>query len=428
MARAYSCGLRNREHGFGVYGDIYVSSCTYAHVPGREKVRFKPGLMYPASGFVISKEFAKFGGPEALFRMCHECPANVRAHEIASCAGDIYQRPESPDTEAQLQSIISRLGLEREVSEGFPATRPLWFGLWAVSPVPARALPVLRLLISEMLAEDTRDMEAAGKVDHDQLRQFSHLAGAIERAESSGLSLHVELLPLGHTDFGIYTIFPHCPFCKASARVGRWQRKYPSQLYTCEVCGTQFYLAETGRAERMDWDCRELRETLGDEEFRKFAGEYLVARGEAVEAAAAIVEATENAEVERKAVNRQHAEMEKQKKRFLDEHIFVGLPCLPAPSSEFPLSAEEQAEAESGSSGWFTADNVAEVLRRCAARDIKVTMLQHHSSGGENDRFEMRELKEPLEVLAKWRAEGCDEKFYACCRVPDSLVREPKQR
>ena len=221
-ARAYSHGLRTREHGFGVFGDVYVSSTTSSRLPGAKPERPKFGPPYPVSGFLVSEEFKQFGGPEQLFSMCHVCPANVHAHEIASCAGDIFQWPESPDTEVQLQSIISRLGLERDFQECFPATRPLWYGLWAVSPVPIKALPLLRTLLSEILAEDKREMTALGKVDHDQLGQFSTLIAAIDRSEANGVPLHVELLPLGHTDFGIYTIFPHCPLCKATARVGRW--------------------------------------------------------------------------------------------------------------------------------------------------------------------------------------------------------------
>lgn len=421
-ARAYSHGLRNREHGFGVFGGVCVTSTTSSRLPGGKPERPKFGPQYPAGGFLASQEFQPFGGVEQLFGMFHECPANVHAHEIASCAGDIYQWPESPETEAQLRGIVSRLGLQREVDECFPATRPLWFGLWAVSPVPKSSLPVLRTLLSEILAEDQRDMAAAGKVDHDHLRQFATLVAAIERAESSGIPLHVELLPLGHTDFGIYTIFPHCPFCKATARVGRWQRKYPSELHTCAVCGTRFSPAETGSAKRMDWERHELSEIMGEAAFREFAASYLVERGEPPERAAAIVEATEADEVRRKEMNRQRAELEKRRSEFVQQHLYAGLDCLAAPPPEFPPDENDEPEPPAASTGWFDAKNMAEVLRRCEQRGIKVTFMQHHSADGDMDRFEMKYIKAPLDLLAKWEAEGCREKFCANCRVPDSLV------
>lgn len=422
-ARSYSHGLRNRDDGFGVFGDVYVSSHTFASLPEGESRKGKESIHYPTNGFSVSEEFKPFGGVEQLLQMCHECPANVHPHELASCTGDIFQWPESSETETQLRGIISRLGLEKEVEECFPATRPLWYGLWAFSPVPAKSLPVLRTLLSEMLAEDQHELAVSGKVDRDQERQFTTLIAAIERAESSHLALHVELLPLGHTDFGVYTIFPHCPFCKAAARIERWQRKYPSELHTCPVCGTKFSPTETGSAKRMNWDHRELRETMGEAAFRDFAAAYLVERGETPERASAIVEATEIEEVRRKEMNRQRAAMESRKKQFLEKHVYHGLSCVEPPPPEFPEEATE-TPTETECTGWFRAAEMTQVLERCEQLGIKVTMLQHHSSDGDQDQFEMRDLKEPLALLAKWQAEGCHEKFYAGCRVPDSLIAE----
>ena len=43
-------------------------------------------------------------------------------------------------------------------------------------------------------------------------------------------------------------------------------------------------------------------------------------------------------------------------------------------------------------------------------------------ASGELDRSEWRELTDPLTVLAKWKEEGCQEKFYAAFRVPDTLI------
>lgn len=425
QARAYGHYLRSRENGFGVFGDVVVTSYTFATLPaGGPKLR-RATCYYPSHGFLVSESFASLGGPEKLSAMCYDCPANVWKHEIASCCGDIFQSPESPDTDAQIHGIISRLALKQTMEEAFPATKPVWYGLWAVSPIPSASLPVLRTVLEGMLAEDQRDMEASGKVDDDQLRQFATLISAIERAESAELELHVKLMPLGHTDFGVHTVFPHCPFCKAAAKVERWQRRYESAVQTCHACGTRFSPADTASATRMKWERRGLRETLGEEAFRAFAAYYLVERGETPERAAAIVEATEAAEITRKEIIRRNSEKEAQRTKYLQEHIYSGLPCVEPPPPEFPVGEDTEESAPIGpSSGWFGAEEMAEVLKRCGNHGIKVTMLQHHSAGGDCDRFEMMSLNAPLETLAKWVGEGCGEKFFAACRVPDALLEK----
>jgi hypothetical protein len=433
-ATAYSRGLRARNHGFGVVGDVCVTSLTFASrlrdpKDGQE-------IWYPSSGFVVSSEFERFGGTEALFEMCRECPANLRPGEIAECVDFVYRRPDSPKTEAQLRGIISRLGLQSDVEVCFPKTTPLWYGLWANSPVPRNAMPVLKTLLSQMLMEDQRDMEADGRVSGDRLEQLSSLIAAIDRAETRDLQLHVAMHPLGHADLGDYTVFPHCPFCKANAQLPRWERQYPTQLHTCRVCGTRFSPAETSTVERMESDGPELREILGDEGFRRFARDYLVAYGKTSDAAKRIVEETEAEEIRRQEKRRRNEELEQRRDQFLEEHVFAGLDCMPAPPGEC-REEEEESRDSTDSTRWFDADNMAEVLRRCARMGIEVTTMLHESSDGRNDRFERGELveplelfgkfewrglKDPLELLEKWRSEGCDELFYADCQVPDSLL------
>src|SRR5215831_14011467 len=175
----------------------------------------------------------------SLFTMCGSCPANTVPADLAGCCGTLYQWPNSERTEAQIRNIIERLGIVEEVSTAFSATTPIWYGLWAVSPVPRPALPLLKTIISEMRAEDRRAMEASKKLDEEQLRDFALFVRAVELAEKHLLPLHVSLSPLGHTDFGFYTVFPHCPFCKAATHTPHWQRKYPAALYTCHVCGRE---------------------------------------------------------------------------------------------------------------------------------------------------------------------------------------------
>jgi hypothetical protein len=268
-ARAFSDSLRNKASGFGIFGDVYVSGHTFGHRPKSEKKQ--PSPPYPSSGFLISEEFGSLEGPSGLFAMCGKCRANTTSNEIAGCCGTLSQWPDSPETEDQIRSIISRLRLERELEESFPRTTPIWYGLWAVSPVPSRSLGLLRTIISTMRDEDAREMEIRQKVDKRQLQDFALFAMAAEIAEQRNIPLHVVLLPLGHTDFGIYTTFPHCPFCKAAARIERWQRKYPAELYDCRVCGRRYSPAETASSRRMEYEQDELRDLLGPSRFVGFA-------------------------------------------------------------------------------------------------------------------------------------------------------------
>jgi len=48
----------------------------------------------------------------------------------------------------------------------------------------------------------------------------SPFEAACRRSVAEKIPLHVSLTPPGHTDLGWYTIFPHCPRCKAAAQVG----------------------------------------------------------------------------------------------------------------------------------------------------------------------------------------------------------------
>ncbi len=419
-ARSYSQAIRDKQDGFGNYGDVHVWSYTFGSRPGKPKDGEDP--CYPSAGFVISKEFEKVGGTEALFRMCFACQANVRPHEIASCVGTVSRWPDSPETEAQLKNIISRLGLEHDVAAAFPKTEPIWYGLWAVSPVPADSLRVLRLLLKEILKEDLAETDSSSSAEHEQFREFSAAIGAIEVADTRGLKLHVKLLPRGHTDFGIHTVFPHCPFCSATANVQRWQRRYPSELRSCEVCGTQFSPAETATSERIDWSGDDLRDLLGQEKFEQFARDYLIANGEEPSDADGIVKKTEAKEAERMELWRKREELDRQQERYLETNIFAGLKCLPIPPSHLDED-DDFPNPESDCTRWFGAPEMLIVLNRCAEHNIKVVMMEHYSSDGAMDRFKTNIHGSPIDLLLKWQSEGCAEKFHAICQVPDSLVK-----
>jgi hypothetical protein len=272
-----------------------------------------------------------------------------------------------------------------------------------------------------MLEEDQVKLKSQDQRGQDQIDEFSAVLTAIDIAESQSLNLHVRLLPLGHTDFGIYTVFPHCPFCKAPAQVARWQREYPIEHHVCRVCGTKFSPQETASSEKMDWDRVELRDLLGQKQFEEFAKAYLITNGESPDAAAVIVQESEAAELRRQQLARRNQELERLRQRYLEQHVFGGLDYLPAPKSDLDNDIPDADEGD-GCTGWFSAANLAVVLQRCQTQGIKITMMQHSSAKGDLDRFEIRNLKSPQDILSKWVADGCNESFHAVCRVPDSLV------
>jgi hypothetical protein len=414
-ARAYSSGLHTGRHEFGVFGDIYVSSLICGEKPsGKSSVAWSS---YPADGFVISDAFREFGGTEALVEMCAKCPANTLQHELAGCFGSLYQRPEAGETEVQLQGIASRFGLEAELGRAFPTTTPRWYGLWAISPVPRTSRELLRTLVSEMSTD-----EASGKMDKRQARDFARLVKAIDRAMNHNLRLHVSLLPPGHTDFGIYTVFPHCPFCKAAARIERW-RKYPTARQKCRVCGTEFSPAETAKKKLMKEGRDPLREILGEERFRKFAREYLIVQGRSAEDADAIVFETEAKEKWRQEKRRRENEIRLLKDKYIHDQVFAGLDTVAPPPSEFEDTEEEKSQLNAGT--WFDALNFAEAIRRALAGGISIASIMHRSASGESDKYECvpDSIRDPLGVLEQWKKDGCSEKFAAHFRVDDTVVR-----
>jgi hypothetical protein len=165
-----------------------------------------------------------------------------------------------------------------------------------------------------------------------------------------------------------------------------------------------------------------LREVLGREKFKEFAREYLMAFGNAREAAEAIVVATEAAEDERDAKWRRMEELGARKRAFLQTRIFAGLEAVAAPASEkFDDEKEEEADAVPAIP-WFDKVNFEEVLRRSVAAGLTVTFMRHVSADRERDMYQYP-VRDPLGVLKGWLEQGYSGKFYAHILVPDSLAQ-----
>jgi hypothetical protein len=410
--RTFAHCREKKYDGCSVVGDVCVTSYTSATLPGGAK---GPRPPYPYSGFVLSERFDRYGGANRLLEMCSECPVNLSPDQPAECCGTLFQRPNSEETDQQLKSIANRLGLESAVLVSFPRTEPWWYGFWIESPVSRDAAGLLHVLFDAMADEDSRETSWSQSQLNNDLKELRAFARAAERAANGGATLHVSLAPPGHTDFGFYTVFAHCPRCKAAANVPRWTRDQPTALHRCSVCGTAFSPAETASSRRETYDLDELRTILGQERFERLALDYLIERGTSPGDAAEIVAATEQAERERQAKAERTRLLNERKRAWVESVLYAGLTVHHV--------KHEGDEDDGPGMAMFSATDILEVLRRARERKLTTLMLVHHSKSGKHDKYADKGLADPTTTVEKWRAEGCNEFFAATFRIPDELAQ-----
>ncbi len=253
-------------------GRVVDDVCVTAWTSGSDSAGHS--VMLPCSGFRVGLALAPFGGDEAVRATCGGCEANVANGEppvLAGCHGFLDAWPDSEELEAELREKVRLRGLEAQVARLFARTTPLWYGFWIESPLRRPQCEVLFTLL-----EGTDD---PGETRDEDLR---HFLAALRAAVGWELPLHVEMAPPGHTDFGWYTVFPHCPRCKAHAPVARWQESYPDEPLDCPACGHRYSPAATHRMERLDeaaWDARRLEYVLGAGEVERFRRRFLTHQG-----------------------------------------------------------------------------------------------------------------------------------------------------
>jgi hypothetical protein len=413
--RTYS-RLRNRKgRGFGVFGDVCVTSVTSAKSTDKG-----PYYDYPCSGFVLSSQFSVTGGLPSLHRLCGDCPANCDPEGIAGCVGSFHQALYSKELQEQLDRLIDRLGLAPKLDLIFPQTRLHWFRFWMHSPIPEKGVEVLHQLLEAMHEEDEREFQSSGRADpRGQHADLTMFLKALERSKAGQIPLYVSLTPPGHTDFGLYTIFSHCPQCKADAPVGRWKRKYRDEEIACEICGANFSPAKTRSTERHEWDSKQLRDTLGKTEFEKFAARCIVAQGASESEAAEIVERHEEWERTRREKWMLEAEVSRRHDRYVKKVIYHGLKNLSP-------GIDDETD-------WlFSPEDTEEIFRRCEEQGGKVLYLSHVSESGERDEFlQVSWPTSAKNALRKLREKGCNEKFSVTVKIPKEVVdrwQDPEQK
>ena len=404
ICQTYSQLRNSKTAGFGIFGDVLVYSANQAYPHGTG-----PYYYYPGSGMLLSKTFASYGGLDALHRLCGECPANCDSEGITGCTGFFHLPWDVFET--SVQAVINRLGLATKLDEVFPRTQVQWLRFWIQSPVPVEGVRLLHVLLTAVLEDQAAKPAGSNRFSHDQREELLGFLKVLDRSLMAGINLHVNMAPPGHTDFGYHTIFPHCPRCKAEARLKRWKSKYPDEEVACFICGHKYSPARTHSSERCDKPFPDsLRELLGQSEFERFAKRYLVAQGASESEAELLVRDNEELAAKRREEGRQLMEAGKRHDRFVEKTIYSGLRNL-------------SSGAEDESKWLFSASDAEEVLRRCKHHSGKVLFISHTSESGEQDEYVHVSWPTSAEsALKKLREKGCNEKFSIRLRFPQELV------
>ena len=278
----------------------------------------------PVSGFQLAEPvgIGIQGEMSEVLSTCNHCEANAADKfgvKVAGCHGHLSIWPDSSEFDEQLWAIVGRRNLESRLRSEFHVTTPLWYGFWIESPLKRPQVALLYELLGAACGQSAR-------LDRDLV----HFVNALGIAVEWELPIHVSIGPPGHTDFGVYTVFPHCPRCKAEASVDRWQDKYPEVPIQCRVCGHSFNPNEH-RSTREDKDDRRdesLERKLGKLRYYSFVERFLLLRGKTRRQTEEVIDRMQNGPLLRRIA-------ETRKKR---EATFRALKIERAPWSTAELS------------------------------------------------------------------------------------------
>ncbi len=400
--KAYSTALRAPSIQGTLVGDVMVTGF------GRDRAlrgELSPTIeLYPETGFVVSQEFARWQGPTGLFDRCGRCPANLSVRGLAGCSGSLYRDPDSPRLEEALRTSWERIAPAHPDHRLETATTPIWYGLWAESPLPSESLGFYLSLFTSCRTDwegDTRELD-----------QF---LAALQHARKEGWAVRVELLPPSRRELDIVTIFPHCPRCRASALDQRWQQPVPTALQTCSTCGTRFSPAEHTKRWRSSKQSRSLLSLLGEEAFFELNRTWLRGREvppDACDRYAQVLVAAAREEERNRAAVEERAKLEA---KLLDEWVFKGVEACSPPPDELEDSQR-----------WFRPEAFEGVLRRAQANGLTVRYMSHWDTNPLLIRHLWESIDDSERVLRAWLAEGCRNRFCAIFVVPPEQLESLK--
>ena len=234
-----------------VFDDICVTGVSYFR-----------GEKWPSSGFRISEAVAPVGSLQAAREVCGNCPANgLGPGLMAGCCGLLPFHPGDEELDSKLRAAVATKGLHKALAGAFPETKPLWYGFWISSPLTRPQLEILGAIVPQTLSPQNRS------------RDVPQFRRACELAIKHGIPLHAALPPLGHTDFGTLTTFPHCPRCK-KAHGQEWVKEYSKKPTRCRACGNVYVPAETASRKEDSYSSEDLKDQLPPEEYERLRAEW----------------------------------------------------------------------------------------------------------------------------------------------------------
>lgn len=232
--------------------------------------RGEPGVkrQIPSLGLLLDDLVGDFEDIAHVRATCEACIANASAGDetgVGGCHGALDVYPDSQMLESLLWKIVQEQHLETRLKAAFQETDPLWYSFWIDSPLKPNQMELLGEILRDVGTDETQELEGQ-----------AHFLDAMQRSLSNAIPLHVQLTPPGHVDFGLHTIFPHCPRCRASAPVQRWQASCSEEKCRCEVCGVEYDPNEHSSTTKMEleWNPINLKTHLGPEGYEDFLQRY----------------------------------------------------------------------------------------------------------------------------------------------------------
>ncbi len=167
-----------------------------------------------ARGFFVDEVFDVCGSNESLDAACSNCHANANDGSETAWAGCHGWLPVDPSWDldetsraAPTETLIdcAEFAVQR-LPDGLSVrtlTSPAWYGMWIDGPISGQRLNGIEFVLARLV-----ENEACASS-----RFLPHLLDAVRRCANDGMTLHVDLVPPGHSDGNVWKIDACCANC-----------------------------------------------------------------------------------------------------------------------------------------------------------------------------------------------------------------------